>query len=139
VAVTGSHFVQAGAFSWAAFVAAWPVGMLAAAILVVNNVRDVKTDAQAGKRTIVVRLGRDGGRNVYAVLVTGAYAWLLVPWLALGLGPWVLLPLMTLPLAVRRVRIVQTEVDGPVLNEALAGTAQLTLLFSLTLAVGWIL
>ena len=139
VAVTGTHYVQSGVFSWAAFVASWPVGLLATAILVVNNVRDVDTDRSAGKRTLAVRMGREGGRNEYATLVTGAYALLLVPWLALDASPWVLLPVVTLPLALRRIRTVQTEVDGPSLNEALAGTAQLTLLFSLASAMGWLL
>jgi len=137
VAVNGSYFVQSGSLSLAAFVASWPVGLLATAILVVNNVRDIDTDRAAGKRTLAVRLGREGARDEYALLVTGAYALLLVPWMALGQSAWVLLPGLTLPLALRLVRTVQTRVDGPALNEALAGTAQLTLLFSLALAVGW--
>ena len=139
VAVTGTHYVQSGTFSWAAFAASWPVGLLATSILVVNNVRDVDTDRKTGKRTLVVRMGREGGRNEYALLVTGAYALLLVPWLAFDASPWVLLPMATLPLAVRGIRVVQTEVEGPALNEALAGTAKLTLLFSLALALGQVL
>lgn len=139
VAVNGSYFVQSGSLSWAAFAASWPVGLLATAILVVNNVRDIDTDRVAGKRTLAVRLGRAGGRDEYALLVTGAYALLLVPWMALGRSAWVLLPGLTLPLAMRLIRTVQTETDGPVLNRALAGTAQLTLLFSLALAIGWLL
>jgi len=139
VAVNGSYFVQSGSLSWAAFAASGPVGLLATAILVVNNVRDIDTDRAAGKRTLAVRLGREGGRNEYALLVTGAYALLLVPWMALGHSTWVLLPGLTLPLAVRLIRTVQTETEGPVLNGALAGTAQLTLLFSIALAVGWLL
>ncbi len=139
VAVTGTYYVQAGAFSMSAFVASWPVGLLATAILVVNNVRDVDSDRKTGKRTLVVRMGREGGRNEYALLVTLAYALLLVPWLAFDASPWVLLPVVTLPLAIRGIRVVQTEVEGPALNEALAGTAQLTLLFSLAFAVGQLL
>lgn len=139
VAVAGTCFVQSGEISGAALIASVPVGLLATAILVVNNVRDIETDTAAGKRTLAVRLGRAGGRNEYALLVTGAYALLLVPWLAWGQGAWVLLPVITLPLAIRLIRTVQTEVGGAELNAALAGTAQLTLLFSLALAVGWLL
>jgi 1,4-dihydroxy-2-naphthoate octaprenyltransferase len=139
VAVNGSYFVQSGGVSMAAFAASWPVGMLATAILVVNNVRDIETDRVAGKHTLAVRWGREAGRNEYALLVTGAYASLLVPWLALDRSAWVLLPVLTLPLAVRLIRTVQIETDGPILNRALAGTAQLCLAFSLALALGWLL
>ena len=60
VAVAGSYFVQVEDLDWEAFALAVPVGLLAAAILVVNNVRDIDTDRRAGKRTLAVRLGRDG-------------------------------------------------------------------------------
>jgi 1,4-dihydroxy-2-naphthoate polyprenyltransferase len=60
VAVTGSYFAQVEQLTWEAFVLAVPVGLLASAILVVNNVRDLETDRRAGKRTLAVRLG--GGR-----------------------------------------------------------------------------
>lgn len=139
VAVNGTYFVQSGGVSAAAFVASFPVGFLATAILVVNNVRDIETDRVAGKHTLAVRWGRAAGCNEYALLTTGAYAALLVPWMALGQSAWVLLPILTLPLALRLIRTVQTETDGPVLNQALAGTAQLCLAFSLALAVGWLL
>ena len=59
VAVAGSYFVQVEHLDWEAFALAVPVGLLAAAILVVNNVRDIDTDRRAGKRTLAVRLGRD--------------------------------------------------------------------------------
>ena len=59
VAVTGSYYVQTEELAWEAFVLAVPVGLLATAILVVNNVRDIETDRRAGKRTLAVRLGRE--------------------------------------------------------------------------------
>ena len=59
VAVAGSFFVQVKHLDWEAFALAVPVGLLAAAILVVNNIRDIDTDRRAGKRTLAVRLGRD--------------------------------------------------------------------------------
>ena len=63
VAVAGSYFVQVEELDWEAFVLAVPVGLLAAAILVVNNVRDLETDRRAGKRTLAVRLGPRAARG----------------------------------------------------------------------------
>src|SRR5437764_4353219 len=68
VAVTGSYYVQIQHLPWEAFALAVPVGMLASAILVVNNVRDVDTDRRAGKRTLAVRLGRERTRVLYVAL-----------------------------------------------------------------------
>src|SRR5437763_14940372 len=74
VAVTGSYFVQREHLEWEAFALAIPVGLLATAILVVNNIRDIDTDRRAGKRTLAVRLGRQRARALYAVLLVGAFA-----------------------------------------------------------------
>src|SRR5881227_3179197 len=76
VAVVGSYFVQTEKLEWEAFALSVPVGLLAAAILVVNNVRDIDTDRRAGKRTLVVRLGRTRTRVLFAVVVYLAYAFL---------------------------------------------------------------
>src|SRR5215469_7746494 len=81
VAVAGSYFVQVTHLSWEAFALAVPVGLLAAAILVVNNVRDIETDRRAGKRTLAVRLGRERTRTLFAVIVYGAYLLAPVTWL----------------------------------------------------------
>jgi 1,4-dihydroxy-2-naphthoate polyprenyltransferase len=134
VAVAGSYFVQQESLEWESFALAVPVGLLAAAILVVNNVRDIDTDRRAGKRTLAVRLGRPGARTLYSVMLLVAYA-ALVP-VAVALGPWVLLPLLTLPLAARLARTVRAHVDGPTLNAALARTGMLQLGFCLLLSAG---
>jgi 1,4-dihydroxy-2-naphthoate octaprenyltransferase len=139
VAVTGSYYVQVQRLPWEAFALAVPVGLLAAAILVVNNVRDVDTDRRAGKRTLAVRLGRDRARTLYAALVYGAFALALVPWLAGSLKAWLLLPLALLPPAVALVRTVRTHADGPTLNGALARTGMLQLGFCLLLGAGILL
>ena len=80
VAVTGSYYVQTEEVSWEAFAFAVPVGLLASAILVVNNVRDLETDRRAGKRTLAVRLGRTRTRTVYGVMVYGAFLTAPLPW-----------------------------------------------------------
>jgi 1,4-dihydroxy-2-naphthoate octaprenyltransferase len=138
VAVCGTVFVQLGAVPALAWWASVPVGALATAVLVVNNVRDRDTDVVAGKRTLAVRFGRGAALAEYAGLLLAAYA---VPVaLALrGLSPWVLLPLATAPLGVGLARRVQAHTDGPTLNRCLAGTAKLLLIFSLLLAAGLIL
>ena len=139
VAVAGSYFVQVKHLQWEAFALAVPVGLLAAAILVVNNVRDIDTDRRAGKRTLAVRLGRartrdavrgDGLRRLPARPVT----WLFGP-----LTAWLLLSWLTLPLAATVVRTVRNHTDGPSLNEALAAPGMLQLAFCVLLAPGLLL
>ena len=138
VAVTGSYFAQTEQLTWEAFVLAVPVGLLAAAILVVNNVRDLETDRRAGKRTLAVRLGRARARGLYAAMVYVAFACALLPWL-LGseeLSAWLALALVALPLAVPVVTIVRSRTDGPSLNGALARTGMLQLVFCALLSAG---
>ncbi len=139
VAVAGSYYVQTERLEWEAFVLAVPVGLLAAAILVVNNVRDLETDRRAGKRTLAVRLGRSRTRGLYAAMVYGAFLTAPLPWVAGSLSPWLLLPWLTLPLAASVVRLVRQHTDGPTLNEALARTGLLQLLFCVLLATGLLL
>lgn len=136
VAVIGTTYVQTASILPLAILAALPVGALATAILVVNNLRDVDSDRAAGKKTLAVRWGRRGARVEWAALVGGAYLSAIVPWLVFGEALWVLLPWLSLPRALSLWRVIETSEDGPALNEALAGTAQLTFLFSLLFAVG---
>jgi len=136
VAVSGSYFVQRRALPWQAFVLAVPVGLLIAAILVVNNVRDIDTDRRAGKRTLAVRLGRGRTRVLFAVIVAAAFVTSWVPWFAGSLSAWLLLTLAAAPLALGVVQTVRTHNDGPSLNAALARTAKLALAFCLLLCAG---
>jgi 1,4-dihydroxy-2-naphthoate octaprenyltransferase len=136
-AVAGSTFAQLERWPWEACVLAVPVGLLAAAILVVNNVRDMDSDRRSGKRTLAVRFGRERGRTIYALMIYGAYLVAPLPWLIAGsLSPWLLLPWLTLPLAVKLARTVRQHADGPTLNEMLAQTGMLQLAFCLLLSAG---
>jgi 1,4-dihydroxy-2-naphthoate octaprenyltransferase len=139
VAVAGSFFVQTEELVWEAFALAVPVGLLAAAVLVVNNVRDLETDRRAGKRTLAVRLGRERTRMLYAAMVYGAFLLTPVTWLFGPLEAWLLLPWLAIPLAAPNVRAVRARTDGPSLNEALARTGQLELLFCVLLSAGILL
>ena len=136
VAVTGSYFVQVQALPWQAFACAVPVGLLASAILVVNNVRDLETDRRAasarspcasaasarGRSTRRWSPGRSCGRRCRGLLGSMT-AWLMSAWLAI-------------PLAVAARADRQDAHDGPALNGALAKTGMLQLVFCLLFAAG---
>ncbi len=136
VAVNGSYYVQLEELDALPILLSIPVGLLSAAILVVNNVRDIETDRRAGKRTLAVRMGRERSRSLYAGMIVAAF--LLLP-VALLLGDgsaWGLLGLLSAPLALPPLRAVRERVDGPSLNEALAGTGALLGAYALLVAVG---
>jgi 1,4-dihydroxy-2-naphthoate polyprenyltransferase len=138
VAVTGSYYVQTEELSWLALGVSVPVGLLAAAILVVNNIRDVDTDRRAGKRTLAVRLGRDRARRLFALSVTVPFA-IVVAIAAIDARPELLLALLPAPLVLPLVRTVSSRTDGPSLNGALARCGALLALFSLFLSAGLLL
>jgi 1,4-dihydroxy-2-naphthoate octaprenyltransferase len=135
VAVGGSYYVQTEELTWLAVSLSVPVGLLAAAILMVNNIRDVDTDRRAGKRTLAVRVGRDRARRVFEVTVT-------LPFLAVAViavvdsRPELLLALPAAVLVPSLVRTVSTRTDGPSLNAALGRCGALLALFSLLLSAG---
>ncbi len=138
VAVCGTVFVEAGRLSVLAFYAALPVGALATAVLVVNNLRDGPTDVKAGKRTLVVRFGRSFGVAEYWVLLATAFVIPLYLWVSGQLGRAALLPLLSLPLAVPLCRSVLRDRGAP-LNRTLAQTARLLLVHGLLFALGIVL
>ncbi|HUF12686.1 MAG TPA: 1,4-dihydroxy-2-naphthoate polyprenyltransferase [Longimicrobiales bacterium] len=135
VAVCGTAYVQALYVPTLAWWSAIPVGALATAILVVNNLRDLETDARAGKRTLAVRLGRARAVLEYRLLLAAAYALPVVLVAVDVLHVWALLPLLTLPLALRLGRRVARERGEP-LNQALAATARLLFLHGVLFAAG---
>ncbi len=138
VAVIGTHYVQALAFSATAMVMSLPPGLLITAVLVVNNLRDIDTDRAAGKRTLAVMIGASRTRCEYAVLVGLAYLTPAIAFLAGRYPATILLPLLTLPLAARCTRLIFTA-DGRDLNDGLGRTAMLALVFSLLLAAGLVM
>lgn len=139
VAVTGTAYLQSGAWSILALALSVPVGLLVTNILVVNNLRDLPTDRAAGKRTLATRLGAQGTRVQYTLLVAIAY---LVPTaLAIegGRWLWLLLPWLSAPLAAHLVRTVVGGTAGRDLNPVLERSGQLLLLFGLLLSAGLLL
>ncbi len=134
-AVCGTVFVQMRAVPALAWWAALPMGFLTTNILVVNNLRDIETDRKTGKHTVAVRLGEDGTKAEYALLLLGSYLVPFVLWLRGATSPWLLLTLLSLPAAWKVWKVVATQ-KGRILNQALAGTGQLTLLYALLFAAG---
>ncbi len=138
VAVSGSYYIQVLKLSGEAFALAVPVGLLGAAVLMVNNIRDIDTDRRAGKDTLAVKIGRKAAHRLYAATIYGAFLCIAVVAIA-SAKPWLLLGLAALPLTPRLVRTVLKRSDGSSLNTALAGTAGLSALFSLLVAAGLLL
>ena len=137
VAVTATTFVQQGIVTELSWWAAVPVGTLATAILVVNNLRDRRTDREAGKRTLAVRWGSGFARAEYVLLIAVAVAVPPALWWR-GLSAWVLLPLLLAPWAtVLAVQVCRR--DGRALNPCLGATARLMLAYCLLLALGLVL
>jgi 1,4-dihydroxy-2-naphthoate octaprenyltransferase len=135
VAVCGTYFVQALELNIPIMIASIPMGLLITAILVVNNLRDIKTDTAVGKKTLAVMLGVVGTRYEYLICLLLAFS---VPFIMLYFGFvsfWVVLVLLALPFAFSLIRSVWME-SGPILNKTLAGTGQLVLVFSLLFSVG---
>ena len=141
VAVVGTAYLQALRFEGLFVVAAIPMGALITAILVVNNLRDIPTDAAAGKRTLAVVLGRRATAVEYGLLLAVAFA-VPVALLIAGQGIAQLLPLCSAPLAAPLLRTVRSFAEPRQLNAVLAGTARLALVFGALFAValalpGW--
>ena len=134
VATVGSSYVQVERFTWLAVGAAVPVGLLATALLVVNNLRDIQTDRAARKRTLAVVLGRERTIVEYAVLIMVAFS--VPPALAGALGWPVLMPLLAVPLAWPLLRRVRSFTEPRELNPVLKGTARLALVHALLFAAG---
>ncbi len=138
VAVCTTYYIQADTLNYTVWLTAIPPGLLIMAIMVVNNLRDIDTDKKAGKNTLAVKLGRYRTIMEYKLLVFGAFAIPVIMIVLGAAGTFVLLPFCTLPMA--RSLAIKVECDlGDTLNELLASTARLSLVFSLFFAVGLVL
>ena len=139
VAVCGTFYVQALRLTWMVFSLAALVGFPITAILVVNNLRDIRTDQKAGKHTLAVILGERGAKLEYAALLTLAYAALPCVWAAGRATLWILTPLLSLPWAISLIRILWSHEISAALNVLLAKTAKLAFVFSFLLSLGVVL
>lgn len=135
VAVCGTYYVQSLTLTGTVVMWSIPPGLLIAAILVVNNLRDRDTDQAAGKRTLAVMIGPRCTRIEYSLLVIIAYVFPLVMLASGASPPVILLPFLTLPLGAHCIRRIYQE-NGRTLNARLGATAMLSLWFSVLLSVG---
>ena len=133
VATTGTSYVQTEVLTSLEVLAAVPVGLMAVALLVVNNLRDIPGDTVAGKRTLAVRIGAPATRRLYEGCVVLAV--LLVIPIAV-MRPWALLGLAAFPFALVPVRAVASGADGPALIPVLGATGRAQLVLGVLLAVG---
>ncbi|WP_265520524.1 1,4-dihydroxy-2-naphthoate polyprenyltransferase [Oerskovia flava] len=133
VAVLGTTYTQAGQVPWTGYVAAVAVGLLACALLMVNNLRDIPTDTVTGKRTLAVRLGDFRARRVYLAMI---WVPLLLAVVCAFAAPWSLLTLLLLLPAVLLSIPVVVGARGPLLVPVLAGTGLYELGYGLLLGFG---
>ena len=140
VAVGGTYFVQALALPPEVIVAGFGPGLLATAILLANNVRDIDEDRAANKRTLVVRFGRGFGTGFYAVCIVGAalIPLVLVLWTS-GQGWALMATAVALGLGMPLAATLKKTDDPMVLNPLLGKTAQLLLVYCVVFGAGWIL
>lgn len=139
VAVGGTYFVQTGRVTADALLAGVAIGALAANILVVNNYRDVETDAAAGKRTLVVRLGRGAARAQFAASLILAALVPVVLVTVRGFSPWSLLPLVLLPLGWVHLRRLRESKSPSELIALLGETGKLLAIYAVLFAIGMVL
>ncbi|MFM7271421.1 MAG: 1,4-dihydroxy-2-naphthoate polyprenyltransferase [Actinomycetes bacterium] len=132
-ATVGSAYVQGNGVPAAAWWGSLVTGLPACAVLLANNVRDVRTDVVAGKRTLAVRIGERSARRLFVGCLVGAFTAVLpIAWSQ----PWAALALLAVPLAIRPSRAMLTAEDAPALIAALVGTVRLELVAGGLLALG---
>lgn len=135
--VLGAYYVMAREFSTLPLLVGIPIGLMVAAILHANNVRDIESDRVVNKRTLAVLLGLRAARWEYRLLVYGAYAAVGALILLGIMPPTTALVLLTLPEAARLVHIIDTSGDNALLHQAQGRTAKLHGTFGFWLVIGW--
>lgn len=138
VALAGTYYVQALTINWIAILAGLAPGLLSVAILTVNNLRDIEGDTKAGKKTLAVRFGRNFAKNeyFYSILLAG-----LIPvmiFFITGQHKFALLATLTLFFTPKPLKAIFSQTDGPSLNNALAGTGKLLLIYGILFSIGWV-
>lgn len=137
VAVAGTHYAQTLSFSYISILAGFAPGLISVAILTVNNLRDIDSDREANKKTLAVRLGAKFAKLEYLTAILAATAIPVFIYLLSGKHPAILISVLANFVAIPIIYRVMSE-DGAILNQALADTGRLLLIFSVLFSVGWL-
>ena len=138
VAVGGTYYLQTLTISSSVLILGMAPGLIATGLLTVNNLRDLDNDREANKKTLAVRFGPTFARLEYLFCMVGACALPIASYLSTGKRPYAMAASLVLLLAVPTFKLVFTQ-RGAILNQALAKTGQLLLVFSLLFSIGWLL
>lgn len=138
IAVAGTYYVQTLELNWSVILAGMGPGFLSAAILVVNNLRDIDSDAKANKKTLAVRFGREFTQIEYLILINLSALMPMVIFALIQERAHIFLSSIIILFAGRSIHSVFAKTDGPALNRALADTGLLLLLYSLIFSFGWL-
>lgn len=138
VALAGTYYVQALTINWIVILAGLAPGLLSVAILTVNNLRDIDGDTKAGKKTLAVRFGRNFAKNEYFYSVLLACLIPVMIFIITGQHKFAALAALTLFFAPGPLKAVFSQTDGPTLNNALAGTGKLLLIYGILFSIGWV-
>ncbi len=139
VAVGGTYYVQSFEINMAVILAGIAPGLISVAILTINNLRDIASDSKSGKRTLAVRFGKSFAHSEYltSIIIASLIPVLIYALIADHLP--ILTASITVLIAVPAIKTVLTKSDGPSLNNALAFTGKLLLIYSILFSIGWIL
>ncbi|MFH1169107.1 MAG: prenyltransferase, partial [Chloroflexota bacterium] len=143
--ILGAFFVQTGAYTWPAVVAAIPSGMLVHNLLLLNEFPDVEADKKASRKTLPITMGGGKASLVYSAFTLGVYLWIIAWviagfwWPNLGMPAYTLLALLTLPFAIKAIRGSRQHQDMNRLVPAMASNVMIVLLIQLLMGIGYLL
>ncbi len=138
VIVLLAFYIQAHSVTTQAAVTSIPIGLLIGSILLGNNIRDMEKDREGGRRTLVILLGRQRGRALFAVAFAVSYIVVLALIALQWLTAWALLVLLTVPTAVYVVKLYYRHTEPTQLHPAVKGTAVLLFRFGALMFVGFL-
>jgi len=139
IAVTGTYYVNALEWSFLSLIASVPVGALCVNILVVNNLRDIDQDRIVGKKTLGVLFGEFALKIEYLAMILISLAIPIILYLLYSYSLWILLPLLSIPLAINLLNQVWNHTDKKILNDTLENTAKYMLVFGIMFSIGLII
>ncbi len=138
VAVAGAYYVQSLELNWVVVVAGFAPGFISCALIAVNNLRDIDGDRRVNKKTLAVRFGRSFAINEYIFFILAAAFIPVCVQVMTGFRAFILMASVISFLAIPSMRAVATSIDGPVLNNALAKTGRLLIIYAILFSIGWL-